>query len=178
MKQITVPKAILTKGEFRMTADGGAMCMLLSPIDITFSFNLLGQLSYMAKYSAVSWWSSSGVAVGSTYKNHSFFSDDRGISQLDHLHAKCMQKQATIVGLYWRHMVVRWRLLLARKYELWARSLLARTRWQHRTTCVWGWSMATSKPRVCRRTFSLKTRSWDWAMYLKSAYLMPFVNHL
>jgi hypothetical protein len=31
-------------------------------------------------------------------------------SQLDHLQARCMQKQATTVGLYWRHMVVRCRL--------------------------------------------------------------------
>lgn len=36
------------------------------------------------------------------------------------------------------------------------------TRWQVRTTWVCGWSMATSKPNVCSRTFSLNTRSCAW----------------
>lgn len=46
-----------------------------------------------------------------------FFTENNKIltSQLDHLQARWMQKQATTVGLYCRHMVVRWRLLLAMK---------------------------------------------------------------
>ena len=36
------------------------------------------------------------------------------------------------------------------------------TRWQVRTTWVCGWSMATSKPKVCSSTFSLNTRSCAW----------------
>lgn len=36
------------------------------------------------------------------------------------------------------------------------------TRWHVRTTWVCGWSIATSKPSVCRSTFSLNTRSCAW----------------
>ena len=39
------------------------------------------------------------------------------------------------------------------------------TRWQQRTTWVCGWSMATSKPRVCSSTFSLNTRSCACSRY-------------
>ena len=46
-------------------------------------------------------------------------------SQLDHLQAKWIQTQATIVGLYWRHIVVKCKLFVAIKYDVWARSLLA-----------------------------------------------------
>lgn len=39
------------------------------------------------------------------------------------------------------------------------------TRWQQRTTCVCGWSIATSKPNVCSNTFSLNTRSCACSRY-------------
>lgn len=56
-------------------------------------------------------------------------------------------------------------LLDAKKYDVWARSLQALTRWQVVTTCVCGWSTATSKPSVCSNTFSLKTRSCACSWY-------------
>lgn len=109
-------------------------------------------------------------------------------SHRDHLQARCIQKQATTVGRYWRHMVVRCRLFDAIKYDVWASSLDAKkinrhekvelvkrqpvrsivsplTRLQVLTTCVCGWSMATSKPNVCRSTFSLKTKSCACSWY-------------
>lgn len=103
---------ILTKGELVITDE--QLCIPLSPIDMIFSFSLEGQLSNILRNSVVSCWRSSAVTVGSTYRNHSFFSVDNGISQLDHLQAKCMQKQATTVGLYWRHIVVRCKLRKSR----------------------------------------------------------------
>ena len=40
---------------------------------------------------------------------------ERGISYLDHLHARWMQTQATMVGGYLRHMVVRCKEFVAMK---------------------------------------------------------------
>lgn len=40
-----------------------------------------------------------------------------------------------------------------------------RTSWQHLTTCVCGWSMATSKPRVCSKMFSFTTSSCALSKY-------------
>ena len=40
------------------------------------------------------------------------------------------------------------------------------TNWQQRTTWVCGWSMATSKPRVWSRIFSLLTSSCAWTQNL------------
>lgn len=87
----------------------------------------LGHLSRMARNSDVSSSSNSAVQLWSTYQNQSLFSLDLGISQLDHLHARWMHRQATTRGLYCRHIIVRWRLLVAMKYDVWARSLLALT---------------------------------------------------
>lgn len=108
---------------------------------------------------------------------------------LDHLQAKWMQTQATTVGLYCRHIVVKCRLLVAMKYEVWARSLLAAglrcplatylfassseyiplTNWQHLTTKVWGCSIAISKPSVWSIIFSFSTNfcAWqEWSLVL------------
>lgn len=82
----------------------------LSCLAIIFSFSLDGQFSKMTKNSLVSCSRSSAVTVGSTYLNHSFFSLESGISQLDHLHVNSMQKHATTVGLYWMHIVVKCKL--------------------------------------------------------------------
>ena len=40
---------------------------------------------------------------------------DTGISQLDHLHARCMHTHAITVGLCWRQKVVRCKLWRGRK---------------------------------------------------------------
>lgn len=78
-----------------------------SQIDIIFPLRRLGHFSKIARNSSVSCCSNSFVTLGSTYENHSFFSFDKGIAQFDHLHTKLIQKHATTVGLYCRHIVVR-----------------------------------------------------------------------
>lgn len=53
---------------------------------------------------------SSKVTVGSTYSHQCLPSVETGISQLDHLHARCMHTQATTGGQYCRQKVVKCRL--------------------------------------------------------------------
>lgn len=57
----------------------------------------------------------SSLAVESTYEYHGFPSPDIGISYLDHLQARCMHTQATIVGGYLRHIVVKCKEFVAMK---------------------------------------------------------------
>jgi hypothetical protein len=54
-------------------------------------------------------------AVGSTYEYQGLPETERGISYFDHLQARWMQTQATIVGGYLRHMVVRCKEFVAMK---------------------------------------------------------------
>lgn len=90
----------------------------------------------MVRNSLVSLSICSILLVGSTYEYQGFPDTDRGISYLDHLQARWIHTQATIVGGYLRHMVVRCRELVAIKYEVWANSFEAFTNWQHFTTWV------------------------------------------
>lgn len=53
---------------------------------------------------------SSRVTELSTYSHQCLPSVDTGISQLDHLQARCIHTQAMTVGLCCRQKVVRWRL--------------------------------------------------------------------
>jgi hypothetical protein len=77
-----------------------------------------GDLLKMVRNSVVICSNCSAVQSSSTYFHQSFPSLERGISQLDHLHARWIQTHATNVGRYCKHIVVKCRLLYSQRHLL------------------------------------------------------------